>query len=120
MVRLIVRAGIAFVVVYFAWHVGPVYVAHRQFKAEIAEMTREGGLGPAQELVTAVQSVAKRVGVPLGADDIRVRNDRTYIYLELTYTKRLQLLPTITYPWTFRVNTRALAIATQPWNDVDP
>ena len=97
-----------------------MYVAHRQFKAEIAEMTREGGLGPAQELVTAVQSVAKRVGVPFGADDVRVRNDRTYIYLKLTYTKRLQLFQTITYPWTFRVNTRALAIATQPWNDVDP
>jgi hypothetical protein len=119
MVRLIVRAGIAFVVVYFAWHVGPVYVAHRQFKAEVAETTRAGGLGPAQELVTAVQSVAKRVGVPLGTDDIRVRSDRTYVYLELTYTKQLRLFPTITYPWTFRVNTRALAIATQPWNDVD-
>ncbi len=42
MVRLIARAGIAFVVVYFAWHVGPVYVAHRQFKAEVAETTRAG------------------------------------------------------------------------------
>ena len=120
MVRLIVRAGVAFVVIYFAWHVGPVYVVHRQFKAEIAEATRERGLGPAQELVAAVQSVAKRVGVPLDADDARVRSDRTYIYLALTYTKRLQLFPTITYPWTFRVNTRALAIVTQPWNDVDP
>jgi len=120
MVRLIVRAGAAFVVVYFAWHVGPVYVAHRQFKAEVAEAIREGGFEPAQELVTAVQSVAKRVGVPLGADDVRVRNDRTYIYLELTYTRQLQLFPMITYPWTFRANTRALAIATQPWNDVDP
>lgn len=68
MVRLIARAGIAFVVVYFAWHVGPVYVAHRQFKAEVAETTRAGGLGPAQELVTAVQSVAERVGVRLDAD----------------------------------------------------
>tara|TARA_B110000116_G_scaffold129492_1_gene112368 strand:- start:1365 stop:1505 length:141 start_codon:yes stop_codon:yes gene_type:complete len=45
---------------------------------------------------------------------------RTYIYLELTYTQQLKLFPTVTYPWTFRVNTRALAIATQPWNDVDP
>jgi xanthine dehydrogenase molybdopterin-binding subunit B len=114
-----VRVGVAFVVIYFAWHVGPVSVVHRQFKAEVAEATRERGFGPAQELVTAVQSVAKRVGVPFGADDVRVRNDRTYIYLKLTYTKRLQLFQTITYPWTFRVNTRALAIATQPWNGVD-
>ena len=97
-----------------------MYVVHRQFKAEVAEATRERGLGPAQELVAAVQSVAKRVGIPLDADEARVRSDRTYIYLALTYTKRLQLFPTITYPWTFRVNTRALAIVTQPWNDVDP
>lgn len=117
MVRLIVRAGLAFLVVYFAWHVGPVYVVHRQFKAEVAEATREGALGEPQALVTTVQSVAKRLGVPLGADDLRVRKDRTYLYLELAYTTQLQVLPSVTYPWTFRVNTQALAIVTQPWND---
>lgn len=119
MVRLIVRAGLAFVVVYFAWNVGPVYVAHRQFEAEVAEVTRQGALGASQELVTTVQSVARRFGVPLGADDVRVRKDLTYLYLELAYTRQLQVLPTVMYPWTFRVSTQALAIATQPWNDSD-
>lgn len=120
MVRLIGRAGLAFVVVYFAWQVGPVHVAHRQFKAEVAEATREGTLGAPQDLVTTVQSIAKRAGVRLGVDDVRVRKDRTYLYLELAYTKQLQPLLTVTYPRTFRVNTQALAIVTPPWNDTAP
>jgi hypothetical protein len=116
MIRALVKLGMAFVIVYFAWNVGPVYVASQRFRSEVAQTTRDVGRGPEQELVTAIMALATRVGVPLDADDIRVRKDRTYTYLDLSYTEQLQLLPTMTYPWTFLISAQGLSVTPRPWN----
>ena len=117
MIRALVKVAIAFVLVHAAWYVGPVYVAHQRFKSEVAQTTRDAGRGPEQDLVTAVMAAAARLGVPLDADDRRVRRDATYTYLDLSYAEQLRVLPTITYPWTFLIRTQGLSITPRPWND---
>jgi len=89
-----VKFGIASLILYVAWHVGPVYVAHRQLKTDVVQATRDHGRGSEEELLTAVLAAANRVGALVDSDDIQVHKDDTYRYVRLTYTEPLQLLPT--------------------------
>ena len=97
-----------------AWHVGPVYVVHRQLQTDVVQATL--GRGSDEELLTAVLAVANRVGAQIDSDDIQVHKDDTYTYLRLTYTEPLQLLPSVTDAWTFTINAQGLAITPQLGN----
>ena len=120
MIRAAVKFGIASLILYVAWHVGPVYVAHRQLKTDVVQATRDHGRGSEEELLTAVLAVTNRVGAPVDSDDIQVHKDDTYTYLRVTYTEPLQLLPSFTYPWTFTINAQGLAITPQVGNGPSP
>ncbi len=98
MIRAAVKFGIASLLLYVAWHVGPVYVAHRQLQTDVVQATRDHGRESEEELLTAVLAVANRVGALVDSDDIQVHKDDTYTYLRLTYTEPLQLLPSVNLP----------------------
>lgn len=90
--------GLACGVVY----VGPVYLAYREFRTEVAGATRAGGRRPERELVAVVTGLAERIGVPValrGHQGAQGKGTRTY--LEVSYTEELRLAPAVTYPWTF-------------------
>ena len=116
MIRAAVKFGIASLFLYVAWHVGPVYVIHRQLQTDVVQATRDHGRESEEELLTAVLAVANRVGAQIDSDDIQVHKDDTYTYLRLTYTEPLQLLPSVTDPWTFTINAQGLAITLQLGN----
>lgn len=114
MIRAAVKFGIASLFLYVAWHVGPVYVVHRQLQTDVVQATL--GRGSDEELLTAVLAVANRVGAQIDSDDIQGHKDDTYTYLRLTYTEPLQLLPSVTDPWTSTINAQGLAITPQLGN----
>ena len=114
MIRAAVKFGIASLFLHVAWHVGPVYVVHRQLQTDVVQATL--GRGSDEEPLTAVLAVANRVGAQIDSDDIQVHKDDTYTYLRLTYTEPLQLLPSVTDPWTFTINAQGLAITPQLGN----
>jgi hypothetical protein len=116
MIRAAVKFGIAALLIYVAWNVGPVYVAHRQLKTDVAQATRDYGRGPEEELVTAVLALTNRTGALVDGDDIQVYKDATYTYLRLAYTEQLHLLPGFIYPWTFTISAQGLAISAQLGN----
>ena len=101
-----------------AWHVGPVYLAYREFRTEVAGATRAGGRGPARELVAVVAGLAERIGVPVAREAIKVRKEGTRTYLEVTYTEELRLVQAVTYPWTFSIHAEGLAVKPQTVSDV--
>jgi len=60
MVRTFLKVVFACGVVYIAWNVGPVYLAYREFRTEVAGVTRVGCRGPERELVAVVAGLAER------------------------------------------------------------
>ena len=118
MVRTFLKYVLVCGVVYMAWNVGPVYIAYREFSAEVAGATRVGGRGPERELVAVVARLADRIGVPVARKAIKVRKEANRTYLEVTYTEELRLAPAVTYPWTFSINAEGLAVTPQTVSDV--
>ncbi len=101
-----------------AWNVGPVYLAYREFRTEVAGATRVVGRGSERELVAVVARLADRIGVPVAREAIKVRKEVTRTYLEVTYTEELRLAPAVTCPWTFSIKAEGLAVTPHPVSDV--
>ncbi len=118
MLRTFLKYVLACGVVYIAWNVGPVCLAYREFRTEVAGATRVAGRGSERDLVAVVALLADRIGVPVARKAIKVRKKGTRTYLEVTYTEELRLAPAVTYPWTFSINAEGLAIKPQTVSDV--
>lgn len=118
MVRSLLKWVLVGGVVYMAWNVGPVYLAYRELRTEVAGATRAGGRGSERELVSVVPRLADRIGVPVAREAIKVRKEGTRTYLEVTYTEEIRLAPTITYPWTFSINVEGVAVKPRTVSDV--
>lgn len=118
MVRTILTWVFTLWVVFVVWTVGPIYLAYREFTFAAAEATRVGGRGSQRELVAEVAELAEQVGVPVAREAIKVRKEGTHTYLEVTYTERLRLAPTVTFPWTFSISADGLAVKPRTMSDV--
>ena len=117
MVRTFLKYVLVCGLVYMAWNVGPVYLAYREFRTEVAGATRVVGRGSERELVAVVARLADRIGVPVAREAIKVRKEVTRTYLKVTYTEELRLAPAVSYPWTFSINAEGLAVKPQTVSD---
>ena len=118
MVRTFLKYVLVCGLVYMAWNVGPVYLAYREFRTEVAGATRVVGRGSERELVAVVARLADRIGVPVAREAIKVRKEVTRTYLKVTYTEELRLAPAVTYPWTFSIKAEGLAVTPHTVSDV--
>ena len=82
-------------------YVGPVYLAYREFRTEVAGVTRAGGRGPERELVAVVAGLAERIGVPVAREAIKMRKEGDPHVSRGDLHEELRLAPAVTYPWTF-------------------
>jgi hypothetical protein len=99
LIRLLVLAAIAWAV----WHAGMAAWQQFQFSDEVETIAKFGPDKDAGSVMAAVLEAAGRFDLPVTEKDVRIRQESrpASLYIDVTYTVQIEILPRFFYPWTF-------------------
>lgn len=97
--RLLVVAAVAWA----AWHAGIAAWNQFRFSDEVEKIAQFGPDKDAGSVMAAVLESAGRYDLPVTDKDVRIRQqDRpAELYIDVSYTAQVEVLPRVFYPWTF-------------------
>jgi hypothetical protein len=101
-IRLLVTAAVAWA----AWHAGMAAWKQFQFSDEVATIAKFGPDKDAGSVTAAVLEAAARYELPVAEKDVRIRQQErpAELYIDVTYTVPIEILPRFFFPWTFTAN----------------
>jgi hypothetical protein len=102
----LLRLGVIAAVAWAAWHAGLAAWQQFQFADEVGKVAQFGPDRDEESVREAVLEVAARLDLPVTGTNVRIRRqDRpASLYIDVTYTTRIQILPSYYYPWTFNTS----------------
>jgi hypothetical protein len=103
MIGRIIRLAIVALVLLAAWRVGQAYMAHYKFADEVDQIAQTGVRTSEEEVRGAVLEAGKRYAIPVQAGQISVRLQGEHVYIDLRYSRPIEVLPRYTYVWPFSV-----------------
>jgi hypothetical protein len=105
-IRILVIAAVAWA----AWHAGMAAWQQFQFTDEVEKIAQFGPDKDAETVRDAVLTAAARYALPVTEKDVRIRKeDRpTSLYIDVSYTVQVEILPRFFYPWTFTTSAHGL------------
>jgi hypothetical protein len=98
-IRLLVVAAIAWA----AWHAGLAAWNQFRFSDDVEKIAQFGPDKDAGSVLAAVLEAAARYDLPVAESNVRIRQqDRpAELYIDVSYTVKIEILPRVEYPWTF-------------------
>jgi hypothetical protein len=102
LIRILVIAAVAWA----AWHAGMAAWQQFQFSDEVTKIAQFGPDKDAGSVRDAVLTAAARFDLPVTEKDVRIRQEErpASLYIDVTYTAQVEILPRYFYPWTFTTN----------------
>jgi hypothetical protein len=99
LIRILVIAAVAWA----AWHAGMAAWQQFRFSDEVTKIAQFGPDKDVGSVRDAVLAAAARFDLPVTEKDIRIRQEArpASIYIDVTYTVPVEILPRFFYPWTF-------------------
>jgi hypothetical protein len=107
--KQLIKLAITALVTYSAWHAGHAWLTYSQFKDEVEHLAVSGTRLTDDQLQEQVLEAASQRALLLH-DDVAVRREGDYTYVDASYTSPINLLPGYTYLWTFDVHVNALTL----------
>lgn len=105
----LIRLILAILALHAVWRAGTVYWTYAQFDDAVREIALFAGPLDPSEVRNRVTAAADRLGVPLERERIAVRREGTRTFIDASYDVPLEVLPTVHYPWTFRLSAEGWA-----------
>jgi hypothetical protein len=104
LLRLIVIAAVAWA----AWHAGAAAWRQFQFTDDVEKIAQFGPDRDASSVLAAVLESARRYDLPVTENDVRIRQEErpASLYIDVSYTVRIEVLPRYFYPWTFTTSAK--------------
>jgi hypothetical protein len=99
--KAIIKLVVFLLMVHALFRFVPPYWEHTQFVRELKDSSigwREYTDPEVRELVLAM---AQARSLPLGREQIRIRRERDHLFVDLAYSRRLELVPGSKYTWDF-------------------
>ncbi len=98
-IRLLVVAAIAWA----AWHAGVAAWNQFRFSDDVEKIAQFGPDRDAGSVMAAVLEAAGRYDLPVTEKDVRIRQQAraAEVYIDVSYTVKVEILPRFEYPWTF-------------------
>jgi len=102
LIRLVVVAAL----LWAAWHAGMAAWQQFQFTDEVDKIAQFGPDKDVGSVRAAVLEAAARLRLPVTAKDVRIRQEArpASLFIDVTYTSPIEVLPRFFYPWTFTVS----------------
>lgn len=99
LIRLIVVVCVAWA----TWHAGWAAWQQFQFSNDVEDIARFGPDRQETEVRAAVLVAAAKYGLPVVDKDVNVRKEGSpaSVYIDVSYTAQIEILPRVVYPWTF-------------------
>jgi len=103
LLRLVVVAVVAWAL----WHAGLAAWQQFQFSDEVEKIAQFGPDKDAGSVRDAVLAAAARYALPVTEKDVRVRHEERppSLYIDVSYTVQIEILPRFFYPWTFTTSS---------------
>ena len=104
LLRIIVIAAIAWAV----WHAGMAAWQQFQFSNDVETIAKFGPDKDAGSVMAGVLEAAGRYNLPVTEKDVRIRQQErpAELFIDVTYTVPIEILPRFFYPWTFTTHAR--------------
>ncbi len=99
LIRLLVVAAIAWAV----WHAGMAAWNQFRFSDDVEKIAQFGPDKDADSVTAAVLEAAARYDLPVIDKDVRIRQQTrpAELYIDVSYTLQVEILPRVRYPWIF-------------------
>lgn len=104
MLGRIIRLAIVVLLLLAAFRVGQAYKTHYVFADEVDQLARSGARTEEGQVRDAIMEAAARLRVPLEPERLHVRVQPDHVYVDLDYTRAIEVLPGYRRPWVFDVS----------------
>jgi hypothetical protein len=103
LIRIIIVVAVAWAV----WHAGMAAWQQFQFNDDVEKIAQFGPDKDAGSVLAAVLEAAARYNLPVTEKNVRIRQQAqpAELYIDVTYTAQIEILPRYFYPWTFTTNS---------------
>ena len=101
--KRIIRLVVVICLLWAAWHAGVAAWRQFRFSNEVEQIAQFGADREENAVRAAVVGAAARFGLPVTEKDVRIRRtvQPPELYIDVSYTVPIEILPRYTYPWTF-------------------
>ncbi|MGE5199826.1 MAG: hypothetical protein ACM3H9_09310 [Rhodospirillaceae bacterium] len=99
LIRILVIAAVAWA----SWHAGMAAWQQFRFSDDVERIAQFGPDRDTGSVMAAVLEAAARYDLPVAEKDVRLRHQQSpaELYIDVTYTVQVEILPRVFYPWTF-------------------
>lgn len=100
----VIRLVVVALVLYGCWHAVRAQWEYLQFKDAVDQIAQFGVDKDPDDIRASVLSAGTKLGIPLAPERVAVRKESDHLYIDVVYTRPVEILPRYMYPWTFTVN----------------
>ena len=102
MARLI-RLAIVACIAWAAWHAGMAAWQQFQFSDTVAQIAQFGADRDEVSVRAAVLEAAAKLDLPVTPNGVSIRRQEqpAHLYIDVSYTAQVEILPRYKYPWIF-------------------
>jgi hypothetical protein len=98
---LLAHALVRFAVPY--WH-------HHQFESALKARIFDWRESSDETILTEVFTLAEENSVPLEREQVVLRRQNDRMFLDIAYTRRIELVPTVVRPWEFEMSLSGVVL----------
>ncbi|MCX6545507.1 MAG: hypothetical protein NTV05_13990 [Acidobacteria bacterium] len=103
----LIKLAIAALVLYAAWQAGSAQLDHFKFEDSVRQVAEFRGDRDDDETRTVVVAEGSKIGIRIDPAGVSIRKVMDHIYIDVVYTRPVQILPWYQYNWTFAVNAES-------------
>ncbi len=104
MISRLIKIVIAGLCVYAAWQIGSAYWQHYKFDDKVQQIAQFEVEKDEESIRAEILDEAGRLGLPVSAERVAIRRQAEHLYIDVSYTRKIDILPRFSKPWTFTVS----------------
>lgn len=110
MLGRLVRIAIAGLLLFASYRIGQVYIAHYTFTDEVAQIAERSVRTDDATVRAAVVDAATSLGIPIDPESVKIRLENDRVYIDLRYSRAVEILPGYRRPWDFEVSVQGWVV----------
>jgi hypothetical protein len=110
MLTRLFKIAVAALLLFASYRIGQAYIAHYTFTDEVNQIAQRGVRTDEAEVRAAVVEAATRLRIPIEPDRVNVRLQGDHVYVDLRYSRAVEIVPGYRRPWDFDVSVHGWVV----------
>ncbi|MCX6537509.1 MAG: hypothetical protein NT151_01040 [Acidobacteria bacterium] len=103
----LIRLAVVALVVYGCWQAASAQLDHFKLEDAVRQLAEFGADQGDDAVRTAVVAEATKLGIRIDPARVSIRKTADHIYIDVAYTRLVQVLPWYRYNWAFAVKVQS-------------